>query len=137
MRTFQHMAKLVRLKRSTHPENYSQTDLSLLLGYKNGQFISNVERGLCSIPLKMVPLLCEVLHIPLLEVKEAMLADFSATFDQYAEQEAKKVIPREVAEDQKIVKEKSYRYEGEEVDILANLDDIKKRLQLFSEMQHS
>ena len=54
MRCFQNIAKLIRQKRLTHPKGYSQSELSHLLGYKNGQFISNVERALCNIPLKML-----------------------------------------------------------------------------------
>jgi len=42
MRSFKHIAQLIRTKRINHPKNYSQSDLSVLLGYKNGQFISNV-----------------------------------------------------------------------------------------------
>jgi transcriptional regulator with XRE-family HTH domain len=29
----------------------SQEELSQLMGYKNGQFISNIERGICGIPM--------------------------------------------------------------------------------------
>ncbi len=53
MRCFKNIAKLIRTKRLQHPKAYSQSELSHLLGYKNGQFISNVERALCNIPLKV------------------------------------------------------------------------------------
>ena len=50
------------MKRINHPKGYSQSELSHLLGYKNGQFISNVERALCNIPLKMLGKVSEVLE---------------------------------------------------------------------------
>ena len=66
-----------------HPKGYSQSELSHLLGYKNGQFISNVERGLCNIPLKMLKRVSEVLLIPREELKQAILDDHENTLDNY------------------------------------------------------
>jgi len=74
---------LVRTKRIGHPKNYSQSDLSLLLGYKNGQFISNVERGLCNVPLKMMKKISEVLDINPEELKAAILKDHEETLTNY------------------------------------------------------
>lgn len=83
MRSFSHIAKLVKSKRLGHEKTYSQTELSTLLGYKNGQFISNVERGLCSIPLKNLKRLCEVLDIPQSDLKAALLKDFEKTLEAH------------------------------------------------------
>lgn len=83
MRSFSHIAKLVKTKRLGHPKTYSQTELSTLLGYKNGQFISNVERGLCSIPLKNLKRLCEVLEISQTDLKAALLKDFEKTLEAH------------------------------------------------------
>jgi transcriptional regulator with XRE-family HTH domain len=83
MRSFNHIAKLIRLKRISHPKNYSQSDLSVLLGYKNGQFISNVERGLCNVPLKMMKKISEVLEINPDEIKEAILKDHEETLTNF------------------------------------------------------
>lgn len=83
MRSFDHIAKLVRSKRVSHPKGYSQSELSQLLGYKNGQFISNVERALCNIPLKMLSRVCDILDISHAEMKEAMLKDYQQTIDNY------------------------------------------------------
>ena len=83
MRTFNHIAKLVKERRVAHPERLSQSELSHRLGYKNGQFISNVERGLCSIPLKGLGKLSEVLGIDQEKIKEALLKDFQSTVDYY------------------------------------------------------
>lgn len=83
MRSFDHVAKLVKQKRLSHTKSYSQSELSQLLGYKNGQFISNVERGLCNVPLKMLSRISDILDINHQELKEAILADHATTLDNY------------------------------------------------------
>ncbi|MCT4640797.1 MAG: helix-turn-helix transcriptional regulator [Bacteriovoracaceae bacterium] len=83
MRCFRNIAHLIRNKRLQHPKGYSQSELSHLLGYKNGQFISNVERALCNIPLKMLGRVSEVLDIDSSELKEAILRDHDETLNNY------------------------------------------------------
>jgi DNA-binding Xre family transcriptional regulator len=83
MRKFNHIAALVKEKRLAHPRGLSQSDLSQLLGYKNGQFISNVERALCNIPFKMIGKLCKVLSITPDDIKRAMLQDHEDTLNLY------------------------------------------------------
>ena len=83
MRCFKNIAKLIRTKRLQHPKAYSQSELSHLLGYKNGQFISNVERALCNIPLKMLVKVSEVLDISSVELKTAILQDHDETLNNY------------------------------------------------------
>lgn len=83
MRCFDNIARLIRTKRVSHPKSYSQSELSHLLGYKNGQFISNVERALCNIPLKMLSKVVEVLDISADELKEAILRDHEITLNNY------------------------------------------------------
>lgn len=78
---FTSVAKLVSEKRKSNAKNYSQSELSHQLGYKNGQFISNVERGKCSLPNKVVPKFCELLGVDRQEVMEAKLADEKATME--------------------------------------------------------
>jgi transcriptional regulator with XRE-family HTH domain len=73
------VAELIRSYRNLSP--YSQTELSILIGYKNGQFISNVERALCSIPLKKLGPVCKVLNIPHEEMKRALVIDYMADID--------------------------------------------------------
>lgn len=85
MRCFENIAKLIRTKRVSHPKGYSQSDLSHLLGYKNGQFISNVERALCNIPLKMLGRVSEVLDIDPEDLKTAILKDHEVTLNNYLE----------------------------------------------------
>ncbi|MBY0416115.1 MAG: helix-turn-helix domain-containing protein [Bdellovibrionales bacterium] len=83
MRSFKHVADLVKNARLNHPRRYSQNEVSSLLGYKNGQFVSNVERGLCSVPLKKLDKLAITLNIPREELKAAILRDFEATLSLY------------------------------------------------------
>ena len=85
MRCFYHVANLVRTKRVNHPQKYSQSELSRSLGYRSGQFISNVERALCSIPLKMLKRASEVLDICPEELKQAILKDQEETLNGYLE----------------------------------------------------
>ena len=74
---------MIKRKRIAHTDNLSQSDLSSLLGYKNGQFISNVERSLCNIPFKMIKKVCQVLDIAPEEMKTAMMKDHEDTLDAY------------------------------------------------------
>ena len=83
MRCFKNIAELIKSKRLQHPKAYSQSELSHLLGYKNGQFISNVERALCNIPLKMLGKVAQVLDITPEMLKEAILKDHEETLDNY------------------------------------------------------
>lgn len=83
MRCFKNIAELIKSKRLQHPKSYSQSELSHLLGYKNGQFISNVERALCNIPLKMLSRVSEVLDVNPEELKSAILRDQEATLNNY------------------------------------------------------
>ncbi len=85
MRKFNHIAALIKSKRLSHPQGLSQSDLSHLLGYKNGQFISNVERALCNIPFKMMNKVCDILHITPDEISTAMLHDYRDTINSYFE----------------------------------------------------
>lgn len=85
MKSFENISRLVKEARLAHPGHLSQSDLSHKLGYKNGQFISNVERGLCSIPLKSLALFCEVLDIPKPKVVEVILKDTELTIEHYFE----------------------------------------------------
>lgn len=83
MRCFKNIAQLIRTKRMNHPKGYSQSELSHLLGYKNGQFISNVEELFCNIPLKMLKKVSEVLDIAPEELKNAILRDQEETLNNY------------------------------------------------------
>lgn len=74
---------MVRISRLNHSKRYSQTELSAFLGYKNGQFISNVERGICSIPVKSLKKISDLLGISPEDIKEAVLKDHAQTIDNF------------------------------------------------------
>lgn len=59
-------------------KNLTQEQLAVVLGYKNGQFISNVERGLSSISAKAIPVLWDKLGVSKLRVVNAMVKDYEA-----------------------------------------------------------
>jgi len=99
MRCFENIAKLIRSKRLGHPKGYSQSELSHLLGYKNGQFISNLERALCNIPLKMLKRVSEVLDISSNELKEAILKDQERTLDNFLSMSASEAESMDDRED--------------------------------------
>lgn len=91
-RCFENIAKLIRDRRTSHPKGYSQSELSHLLGYKNGQFISNVERALCNVPLKMLRRVSEVLDIQPTELKGAILKDQESTLNNFLESAAREGV---------------------------------------------
>jgi hypothetical protein len=80
---WKYQAELVRRKRLEKivngpgvKEEFSQFNVAQRLGYKNGQFISNTERGLCSLPMRNWIRVCELLDIDREEFKEAALKDY-------------------------------------------------------------
>jgi len=79
MKKFNNIATLVRVARNK--TTLSQQDLSHRLGYKNGQFISNVERGLCSVPLKKAERLCTVLNIDQFQFTHACMQDLKKNIE--------------------------------------------------------
>ena len=72
--SFKNIAKLIKDYRAKTP--YSQTDISFQLGYKNGQFISNVERAKCSMPAEKLGPLSQLLKIPTYELTSALTKDY-------------------------------------------------------------
>ena len=71
---FENVGKLVGELREA--SGLSQEALSKKLGYKNGQFISNIERGLSGLPVKKVCKLAQVLKVGTDPILKAMVADF-------------------------------------------------------------
>jgi transcriptional regulator with XRE-family HTH domain len=68
-----HLVKEYRRK-----SNISQIHLAKKLGYKNGQFVSNMERGLCNVPFSKVGELAKELNIPTDIIIDRMAEDFKA-----------------------------------------------------------
>jgi transcriptional regulator with XRE-family HTH domain len=83
---FPRIAKLCREARAKTP--WSQTDVSMKMGWKNGQFMSNIERGLCSLPSKYLMKFCDVLKIPVENVIDAMVEDYKAALWKDASDQA-------------------------------------------------
>lgn len=74
------LSQLVKTKRAA--TTYTQNSLSKALGYKNGQFISNIERGLCGIPLPKAKRLMELINIDEREFKLILMIDFENKIDK-------------------------------------------------------
>ena len=73
MRTFNNIAKVIGDARYYL---YTQKELAHLMGYKNGQFVSNVERGLCGIPANIIPEVAIILEIDSSVIVKAMVNDY-------------------------------------------------------------
>ena len=73
MKRFPTIAEVIRTAREQ--VGISQEGLSIKLGYKNGQFVSNIERELCSIPAKKITLTAKHLRISKDRIITAMLKD--------------------------------------------------------------
>lgn len=74
--TWKQESALISKKRKEQLNQLSQESLSTQLGYKNGQFISNVERALCGIPLAKMAAVCRILDIPEDELIDVKVRDF-------------------------------------------------------------
>ena len=62
--------------------------MSMKMGWKNGQFMSNIERGLCSLPSKYLMQFCAILEIPVENVIDAMVEDYKAALWKDASDQA-------------------------------------------------
>lgn len=82
---FKHISYLIKTKRLQ--KLMRQTELSRQLGYPDGQFINNLERGACGLPPKMMGLVSLHLDVPINELAHAMLKDYAATLDQAIEEQ--------------------------------------------------
>jgi transcriptional regulator with XRE-family HTH domain len=85
-RCFKNIAKLIKDARSSTP--WSQKDIATQLGFHN-QFISNVERGECSIPVNKIVATANVLKIPLHCMEAAMVEDYRRTISLYIDDQIK------------------------------------------------
>lgn len=75
MGKFKRIAEVVSTARQN--KGISQEELAKVIGYKNGQFISNIERGLCSIPAERVMDLCVALGVEPTVMVDVMVADYT------------------------------------------------------------
>lgn len=79
MNKFNHIAKVILTGRTT--AKISQAAVSEAAGYKNGQFISNVERGYCSIPVKSIDKISEIIGMNSDTIKRAMIEDYKESLN--------------------------------------------------------
>lgn len=73
-RKFNNVAMVVRRGREDLT-SLSQGEVSKKLGYKNGQFISNIERGLASVPPKIINKLAKTIKVKPALIVTAMVQD--------------------------------------------------------------
>lgn len=89
-RRFPNIARLVRVSREKQ-NKLSQFGLVSKMGLKPedkpfcAQFVSNIERGLCSVPAKKVKPLASALDLDITAIKEAMLQDYLLNLDREIE----------------------------------------------------
>ncbi len=72
---FNNIAKVMKDARIA--AGLSQCELNLTVKSNNGQFISNIERGLCSLPAKSVAKIAETLDVPADKIIKAMVKDYN------------------------------------------------------------
>ena len=70
------VSKLIKQRRKDL--NLSQTELSGMIGFstKQGQFVSNIERGRCQFPIKFINKLANALEVSNETVIELMAQDY-------------------------------------------------------------
>ena len=71
---FYQLGYFVKSKRLEH--GITQEQLSKALGYKNGQFVSNLERGIAGVPHEKVGELAKILKSDVEIIIEKMVDDF-------------------------------------------------------------
>lgn len=79
MRCFSNIAKLIKEARGE--TTITQSEIATRLGLRNGQFVSNVERGLCGFPLPKLKMLQHSLNLKSEDIKEAILKDKEVELD--------------------------------------------------------
>jgi len=57
-------------------KDLSQGDVASILGYKNGQLISNLERGIAPIPFKKLIPFCELIGCPREIMRDALFSEY-------------------------------------------------------------
>lgn len=79
------IGRLIKETREGKNPVFSQSKLSSELGYRNGQFISNVERGICSIPLDKVAKVANVLGLDSNSLRDALVEDYESKVNKALE----------------------------------------------------
>lgn len=79
MKNYPNIARV--LKDARLKTGFTQGDLSKVLGFKNAQFVSNVERAICSLPPYKAYLTSEFLNSDPKELRQAAIDDFIYKYD--------------------------------------------------------
>jgi transcriptional regulator with XRE-family HTH domain len=61
----------------------SQSQLAKMLGYKNAQYISNIERGMCAFPYEAIVKTCEIIGLNVESLKLSIVQDHIETIDNF------------------------------------------------------
>lgn len=93
MRHFANIAQT--LKRIRIEKGLTQQGVSKSLGYKHGQFMSNIERGLAGLPFHMIANMCEVLDCGPEDIIEAMSLDYKSKLNYEYHNPSQKNYPRQ------------------------------------------
>lgn len=72
---FQILGTMVRKQRLA--KGLSQHEVATKLGYGSAQFVSNVERGMCSFPLTNMRKLGKVIDLDLKQVSEILVSEYT------------------------------------------------------------
>jgi ribosome-binding protein aMBF1 (putative translation factor) len=70
----------VLIKESRVAQGLSQTDLAKRCGYNNGQFVSNIERGIAFVPPEKASVFASALKIKLQMVVDAYVRDCESEY---------------------------------------------------------
>ncbi len=70
------------LKNSRLEGNFTQGEASLVLGFTNPQYLSNIERELCSPSMETVIKLAKMYKIPPNKIVDVMMEDYSKAVKQ-------------------------------------------------------
>jgi transcriptional regulator with XRE-family HTH domain len=80
-RTFRHIANTTRVLRVNC--RLSQDALASLLGWKNAQYVSNIERALCSVPMESVGKLSHIFGVDTEVIVTSILKDYRESIEAH------------------------------------------------------
>lgn len=63
------------LKSKRESSGLTQSEVAKKLGYGSSQFISNIERGISSVPIKALKMLIQIYEIDPIETVDALLSE--------------------------------------------------------------
>lgn len=79
---FKNIAHFIKLEREK--VGLSQVQMAEKAGWNTGQFVSNIERGKCSVPLKSIKKVSKILEVTPMSLKQVLKMDFKETLNNFA-----------------------------------------------------